>query len=196
MENVIIGFPDAQILSENIKNGVNIEEYDFRGTIIGEGGLIRSGSVIYCGTEIGDHFKTGHNIVIREDTKIGNNVLIGTGTVIDGSTTIGSNVSIQSNVYIPRNTTIMENVFIGPNAVLTNDKYPVRKEYELRGPIIRKGASIGANSTTLPDVEIGEGAMVAAGALVTKDVPRWSLAIGSPAKIVELPKELKTQNKI
>ena len=196
MENVILGFPDAHILKVIIKNGIKVEEYEYKGTTIGEDGLVRSGSVIYCDTEIGDWLKTGHNIVIRENTKIGNNVLIGTNTVIDGSTTIGSNVSIQSNVYIPINTAIEGNVFIGPNAILTNDRYPIRKEYELKGPIIKKGASIGANSTILPDIKIGEGAMIAAGALVTKDVPEWSLAIGFPAKIVELPEELMTPNKI
>jgi len=107
---------------------------------------------------------------------------------------VGSNVSIQGNVYIPTNTTIEDNVFIGPCAVLANDKYPVRKKYDLKGPILRKGASIGANSTILPGIEIGEGAMVAAGALVTKDVQAWKLAIGTPAKIVEMPDDFKVLN--
>jgi acetyltransferase-like isoleucine patch superfamily enzyme len=62
--------------------------------------------------------------------------------------------------------------------------------------VIRKSASIGANSTILPGIEIGEGAMVAAGALVTKDVPAWKLAIGAPAKIVELPASLKERNRL
>ncbi len=87
-------------------------------------------------------------------------------------------------------------MFIGPNAVLTNDKYPVRKDYKLRGPIVREGVTIGANSVILPFVKIGEGAFVAAGALVTKDVPPWKLAIGVPAKIVDLPEYLKVLNKL
>ena len=64
------------------------------------------------------------------------------------------------------------------------------------GPVLRKGASIGANATILPGVEIGEGAMVAAGALVTHDVPAWKLAIGFPAKIEDLPDDLKQLNSI
>jgi len=144
----------------------------------------------------GHRLKTGHNVVIREMTKIGDNVLIGTNTVIDGSVSIGSNVSIQSNVYIPTNTVIEDNVFLGPCSVLANDKYPIRVEYGLKGPRLRKGASVGANATILPDVEIGEGAMVAAGALVTKDVPAWKLAIGTPAKVVELPEKLRKMNGI
>ena len=68
--------------------------------------------------------------------------------------------------------------------------------YELRGPVLRKGASLGANTTILPGVEVGEGAMVAAGALVTKDMPAWKLAIGCPAKFVELPESLRSLNRI
>ncbi len=91
---------------------------------------------------------------------------------------------------------IEDNVFIGPCACFTNDKYPIRIDYDLKGPTIRKGASIGANSTFLSNIEIGEGAMVAAGAIVTRDVPSYYLAIGAPAKIKPLPKHLKVKNKI
>jgi acetyltransferase-like isoleucine patch superfamily enzyme len=134
--------------------------------------------------------------MIRENTEIGNNVLIGTNVIIDGYVNIGNNVSIQGNVYIPTNVVIENNVFIGPCAVLANDKYPIRKKYEFKGPVLRKGASIGANATLLPDVEIGEGAMVAGGALVTKSVPSWKLAIGVPARIRDLPKDLCELNEI
>ena len=146
--------------------------------------------------EIGNNFITGHNVVIREKTRIGDNVLLGTNTIVEGNTVIGNNVSIQSNVYIPINTVIEDFVFIGPNAVFTNDKYPLRKDYRLKGPVIRKGATIGANSTLLPSVEVGEGAFVAAGSVVTKDVPPWKLAIGCPAKIRDLPDELKVLNRV
>jgi acetyltransferase-like isoleucine patch superfamily enzyme len=134
--------------------------------------------------------------LIREGTTIGDNVLVGTGTVIDGHTSIGGHVSIQSRAYIPTNTVIEDYVFIGPCAVLTNDKYPIRKDYELRGPILRRGVSIGANAVILPGVKIGEGAMVAAGACVTRDVPDWKLAIGCPARIVDLPEDMQVQNAI
>lgn len=80
--------------------------------------------------------------------------------------------------------------------MLTNDKYPVRKDLVLKGPVIRKGVSIGANAIILPGVEVGEGSMIAAGALVTTDVPPWKLVIGSPAKIAELSAELKVLNRI
>ncbi len=190
MENVILGYPKSDLIKKDWTKS------NFKGVTIGDNAIIRSGTVIYCDVVIGNNFVTGHNVVIREETNIGNNVLIGTNTVIEGYTKIGSNVSIQSNVFIPKNTIIEDLVFIGPNAVLTNDKYPVRKDYELRGPVIRRGATIGANSTILPSVEIGEGAFVASGAVVTKDVPPWKLAIGSPAKILDLPDELRIFNKL
>lgn len=196
MENVILGYPSNKILGEVQSGGEKLERFPFVGACIGDNAVIRSNSTIYCDVIIGKGLRTGHNVMVRENTKAGDNVLIGTNTVIDGHTTIGSNVSIQSNVYIPTNTTVEDNVFLGPCSVLANDKYPIRAEYGLKGPVLRKGASVGANATILPDVEIGEGAMVGAGALVTKDVPAWTLAIGSPAKIAPLPEKLKNMNRI
>lgn len=180
---------------ENVQIGV---KYKMRSQypVIGNNAIIRSNSIIYNDVEIGDNFRTGHGVTIREKTRIGDNVLIGTNSVIEGHCTIGNNVSIQSNVYIPTNTVICDYVFMGPCVCFTNDKYPIRVDFDLKGPIIRRGASIGANSTFLSNVEVGEGAMVAAGAIVTKDVPPYFLAIGTPAKIKPLPKHLKTLNKL
>lgn len=182
-------------IQENVTIGL---KYKTRSNppIIGKNSFIRSNTVIYDDVEIGANFKTGHGVVVREKTNIGDNVLIGTNSVIEGNCTFGSNISIQSNVYIPIKTTIEDHVFIGPCACLTNDKYPIRIDFDLKGPIIRKGASIGANSTFLSGVEIGEGAMVAAGAIVTHDVPSYYLAIGSPARIKPLPPRLRNLNKI
>ena len=186
---------------ESSKNDENVTiglKYKLRSKppIIGKNSFIRSNSIIYNDVEIGNNFKTGHGVVVREKTYIGNNVLVGTNTVIEGHSSIGNDVSIQSNVYIPKNTVIEDYVFIGPCACFTNDKYPIRIDYDLKGPVIRKGASIGANSTFLSNIEIGEGSMVAAGAIVTMDVPEYFLAIGAPARIKPLPRHLKKLNKI
>lgn len=181
--------------NENVTIGVNYKMQS-KTPIIGKNALIRSNSIIYNDVEIGNNFKTGHGVTIREKTNIGDNVLIGTNTIIEGHCSIGDNVSIQSNVYIPTNTVIEDYVFIGPCACFTNDKYPIRVDFELKGPVIKKGASIGANSTFLSNIEIGEGAMVAAGAIVTNDIPDYFLAIGAPARLKPLPKYLKKLNKI
>lgn len=197
--NIFLG-PETKIsgnskIQENVTIGV---KYKLRSKspVIGENAVIRSNTVIYDDVNIGNNFRTGHGVVIREKTRIGNNVLIGTNSVIEGNCDIGNDVSIQSNVYIPLNVVIEDYVFIGPCACFTNDKYPIRIDYDLKGPTIRKGASIGANSTFLSNVEIGEGAMIAAGAIVTRDVPPFYLAIGAPARIKPLPKHLMVKNKI
>jgi acetyltransferase-like isoleucine patch superfamily enzyme len=176
-EPVTLGFPSRDKLGQT----------GFIGTTIGVNSVIRSGTVIYCDVSIGDNFQSGHNVMIREKTSIGNRVGIGTSVVIEGTTIIGDDVSLQSMVYIPTNTVIGNKVFIGPNTVLTNDLYPPTGIGGLRGPQIRDGAAIGANATLLPGVCVGEGALVAAGAIVTRDVPAHMLAIGAPAKITDLP---------
>lgn len=162
--------------------------------VLGDQARVRSGTIIYTDVQIGDDFVTGHRALIREDTTIGDSVIVGTDTVIDGATSIGSHVSLQTGVYIPRNTTIGDNVFIGPKAVLTNDPYPVRRDVDLVGPVIEDSVSIGANATLLPDVTIGEGTFVAAGSVVTRDVPPDTLAVGTPATHKPLPEELSPEN--
>ncbi len=182
-EPVTLGFPSRD----------NIGKTGFTGTLIGKNATIRSGTIIYCDVIIGDSFQSGHNVMIREKTRIGNRVAIGTATVIEGNTHIGNDVSLQSMVYIPTDTVIDDNVFIGPNTVLTNDRYPPTRIGGLKGPQIRSGAAIGANATLLPGVCIGRGALVAAGAIVTRDVPAHKLAIGAPAKITDLPSKMNRE---
>ena len=179
---------------QNIQFGVEYSP-NSKPPVIGKNHTIRSNSIIYNDVVIGDNFRTGHNVVIRENTNIGDDVLIGTNTVIEGDVIIGNDVSIQSNVYIPTNSVIEDNVFIGPCACFTNDKYPVRINYELQGPKVRRGASIGGNTTFLSNVEVGEGSIVAAGAIVIHSVPPFYLAIGTPARIKPLPDHLKVPNR-
>lgn len=164
--------------------------------VIGDDATIRSGTVIYDDVTIGDGFTTGHGALVREATTIGDDVVVGTNTVIDGQTTIGSNVSMQTNVYVPTNTTIGDRVFIGPAATFTNDPYPIRRSAELEGPTLEDDVSVGANATLLPGVTIGAGAFVAAGAVVTDDVPPGMLAVGAPAEHRPLPEILHGGNEI
>jgi UDP-2-acetamido-3-amino-2,3-dideoxy-glucuronate N-acetyltransferase len=99
---------------------------------------------------------------------------------------IGNDVTIKSGVYLWDGLTIEDNVFIGPNATFTNDKHPRSKVYPetfLR-TLIKKGASIGANATILPGIEIGEYSVVGAGAVVTKSIPPYAVVMGNPAKII------------
>jgi acetyltransferase-like isoleucine patch superfamily enzyme len=163
---------------------------------IGSESVIRSGTIVYNDVETGEGLQTGHHTLIREKTVLGTNCLVGTQVVIDGYTTVGDSVSMQTGVYVPSYTKIGNRVFLGPNATLLNDPYPVRTDAELAGPSIEDDVSVGANATILPEITIGEGAFVAAGAVVTEDVPPEKLAVGAPASIEELPPELEGGNNL
>ena len=181
------------IIDDDATVGYDLERIG-RPTAIGTGARIRAGTVIYAGVEIGERFTTGHGALIREDTTIGDDVLVGSSVVIDGTCTVGSHVSMQTGCYVPAETRIGDRVFIGPAAVLTNDKHPIRQDADLRGPTIEDDVSIGANATILPEVRLGAGSFVAAGSVVTRDVPPATLAIGSPARHRELPQALQGGN--
>ncbi|MDD1719848.1 MAG: N-acetyltransferase [Methanoregulaceae archaeon] len=178
---VTIGFPSRERLGSR----------DHPGTVIGRNALIRSGTILYCDVLIGNDFSSGHHVLIRERTTIGDQVSVGSFSVIEGNCRIGSFVNIQTMAFIPTNTDIGDHVFIGPHAVLTNDRYPPARGPALRGPELDDNAVIGAHATILPAVRIGEGSVVAAGAVVTKDVPAGHLAVGVPARFRELPGEMK-----
>jgi acetyltransferase-like isoleucine patch superfamily enzyme len=163
---------------------------------LGSDSVIRSGTIIYNDVSADSGLQTGHHALVRERTAIGANTLVGTQAVIDGDTSIGDDVSIQTGVYVPSYTEIGDRVFLGPNAALLNDPYPVRTDIDLVGPSIEDDVSIGGNATVLPEVTVGEGAFVAAGAVVTRDVPPRTLATGAPASITELPPELEGGNEL
>lgn len=196
LEQVILGHPTSDMLVEMREKQKFIHDFEFSGTSLGDNCIIRSGAVLYKNVRIGSFARTGHKILVRENTIIGDHVLVGTNTVIDNDVRIGSYVSMQTNVYVSTGCVIEDCAFLGPNCVLLNDKYPIRTGGPLTPVVIRRGATIGGSATLLPGVTVGEGAMVGAGATVTRDVPPWHLAIGTPAAFSELPAELKVQNRI
>jgi acetyltransferase-like isoleucine patch superfamily enzyme len=155
-------------------------------TRIGHGAVIRSHTVIYAGNTIGRNFQTGNKVNIRESNRIGDNVSVGTLSVVEHHVEIGNNVRIHTQAFVPEFSVLEDNCWIGPNAVLTNAKYPLSLGVKdsLAGPVIRKGAKIGANATLLPGVEIGENAIVGAGAVVVRDVPAGAVVVGNPARII------------
>lgn len=116
--------------------------------------------------------------------KIGNNCMIGTFVEIQGGVVIGNNVKIESHTFICSGVIIEDNVFVGHHVVFINDKYPrsINKDWKLMTTIVRKGASIGSNSTILGDIIVGENAMIGAGSVVTKSVSPNTTVAGVPAR--------------
>ncbi len=122
---------------------------------------------------------------ILKGAKIGNNVNINDHCFVENDVIIGDNVSIKCGVYLWDGLRLEDNVFIGPSATFTNDLLPrsKNKNYVQKQIIVRKGASIGANVTTLAGVTIGQYALIGAGTVVTKDVPDFALVYGNPGII-------------
>jgi len=125
-------------------------------------------------------------VVILEGAKIGANVNICSHCFIENDVIVGNNVTIKSGVQLWDGITIEDDVFIGPNVSFTNDKYPHSKVHPKNylKTIIKKGASIGAGAVILPGIIIGENAFIAAGAVVTKSIPAYSMVIGVPGRII------------
>jgi len=155
-------------------------------TIIGDYSIIRSNTVIYAGNIVDNNFQTGHHVTIRELNKIGNNVSIGTGSCIEHHVDIENNVRLHSQVFIPEYSILKERCWIGPNVVLTNARYPQSQgvKERLKGAIIEKKAKIGANTTVLPGIIIGENALVGAGSVVVKNVSANKVVAGNPAQVI------------
>jgi acetyltransferase-like isoleucine patch superfamily enzyme len=185
-EKVIIGYP-GKAEAEVLRSG----EFDkIAGSIIGTNCTIRDFGIIYSNAILGNYINTGHHFMVREQSSIGDESLIGSGVIIEEQCKIGNQVSIQSGVYIPTGSVIEDNVFLGPRATLTNDKYMGRGDWKIEGITIKKGTRIGANSTVLPGLVIGENVVVGAGAVVTKNIDPNIIVAGVPArKIGEVPKE-------
>lgn len=152
---------------------------------IGDGGVIRSGTVIYAGSTIGDRLETGHNVVIREENEIGSHLSIWNNAVIDYGCQIGSGVKIHCNCYIAQFTTIEDGVFLAPGVTIANDIHPGCPDSKpcMRGPTLKRGVQIGVNVTIVPFVTIGERSLVGSGAVVTRDVPPESVVYGNPARV-------------
>lgn len=146
---------------------------------------VHESSYIDNNVKIGDGTKIWHFCHIQSGAEIGNNCTLGQNVNISNNVVIGNNVKIQNNVSVYEGVEIEDEVFLGPSCVFTNDltpraKYPKgRSNYKLT--TICRGASIGANATIVCGHIIGKYALIAAGAVVTNDVPEYALMAGVPA---------------
>jgi acetyltransferase-like isoleucine patch superfamily enzyme len=163
---------------------------------IGKHGILRKGTLIYGDVVIGDYFQSGHYAVVRAKVKMGNYCTLCNHSVLEGIIHLGDGVRIMSHTYVPSRTWIGNHVFIGPGVTFLNDKYPGRAETleTPRGAFIEDDVMIGGGCTILPGIRIGERSFIAAGSLVTRDIPPKSLAKGAPSRIEPLPTELDRNN--
>jgi acetyltransferase-like isoleucine patch superfamily enzyme len=160
--------------------------------VIGAGAVIRPFTTIYAGSVIGPGLNTGQGASIREGNEIGDEVSIGTNAVLEFGNKLGDRVRIHSGCFLEL-VTIGDDVFVGPNVVFTDDPHPMncpRYEECKGGATVRRLARIGANSTILPGVEIGEGSLIGAGSVVVHDVPAGAVVAGSPARVIKMVDEL------
>ena len=135
---------------------------------------------------IGENTNVWQFCVILKDAVIGNNCNINAHCLIENDVVVGDNVTVKCGVYLWDGIRLEDNVFVGPNVTFTNDKYPRSKQYPDQFPKthIRKGASLGAGCIILPGIEVGENALVGAGAVVTKNVKANTTVYGNPAREV------------
>lgn len=159
---------------------------------IGSHATVRHFTTIYAGSTIGDRLQTGQGASIREDNVLGDDVSVGTNAVLEFGNQIGNRVRIHSGCFLEM-VTIEDDVFVGPNVVFTDDPHPMGcpKYPECKGGVVvRRLARIGANSTILPGVEIGENSLVGAGSVVVEDVPAGVVVVGNPARVIKRVSEL------
>lgn len=135
-------------------------------------------------TNIGQDTMVWQFCVILKGAKIGDNCNINCNVFIENDVVIGNNVTIKPGVQVWDGVTLEDNVFIGPNVTFTNDLIPRSKQYPtaFSKTVVKKGASIGANSTIIAGNTIGENALIGAGSVITKDVPANTVWFGNPAK--------------
>ncbi len=142
---------------------------------------------------VGEGTSIWHHAQVREGVEIGSHCIIGKGVYVDAGVRIGDNVKIQNYVSVFHGVTIEDGVFVGPHVCFTNDLHPravnadgslkAADDWTLSETLVRRGAALGANSTIVCGITIGEWAMIGSGGVVTRDVPNYGLVYGNPARL-------------
>jgi UDP-2-acetamido-3-amino-2,3-dideoxy-glucuronate N-acetyltransferase len=160
------------------------------GLRLGASVTVCAGAVVFAGATIADGAIVGDQAYVRERSTIGPASLVGRGSVIDNDVHVGARVRIQTSVYLTAFSVVEDDVFMGPGVTTTNDNTMSRHRPEepLRGALLRRACRVGGAAVLTPGVEVGEEAFVAAGSVVTRDVPARAVVMGVPARVVgEVP---------
>lgn len=154
-------------------------------TIIKDGCIIGTSAIIYANARLEEDVFVADLATIRENVTIGRETIVGRGVAIENDCQIGAKCKLETNCYITAYSTLEDYVFVAPCVVTTNDNYLARSKArfgKFKGVTIKKGGRVGANATILPGKIIEEDGMIAAASVVTKDVPKETLVMGSPAR--------------
>jgi UDP-2-acetamido-3-amino-2,3-dideoxy-glucuronate N-acetyltransferase len=145
-----------------------------------------AGAIVYAGARVGARSILGDQVQVRERSVIGAESVIGRGSTVDNDVVIGERARLQTLVYLTAYSTLEDDVFIGPGVVTTNDNTMMRhpREEPLTGVVLRRACRVGGGVVLTPGVEVGQEAFVAAGAVVTHDVPARVVVMGVPARAV------------
>jgi acetyltransferase-like isoleucine patch superfamily enzyme len=160
--------------------------------VVGSGATICAGAVVVAGARIGAGAVVGDQAHVRERAAVGDGSVVGRGSQVDADVRVGSRVRIQTGCYITGFSELEDDVFVGPGVTLTNDDAMGRHppDQQLQGARLRRACRVGGGAVLVPGVEVGEEAYVAAGAVVTRDVPPRAVVMGVPARPVrEVPGE-------
>jgi acetyltransferase-like isoleucine patch superfamily enzyme len=154
--------------------------------VLEPGVSVGAGTVILAGARIGSGCVVADQAHVRERAEIGPGTVVGRGVSVDNDVSVGERVKLQTGVYITAWSVVEDDVFVAPAVTLTNDHTMGRRPpaEELRGPVLRRACRVGGGAVLLPGVEVGEEAVVAAGAVVTRDVAPRTLVMGIPARMV------------
>jgi acetyltransferase-like isoleucine patch superfamily enzyme len=154
--------------------------------VLEDGAVICCAAIVLAGARIGAGAIVGDQAFIRERSTLGPGSVVGRGSTVDNDVEIGARVRVQTDVYLTAYSVVEDDVFVGPGVLTTNDSTMGRHDgaYALRGARLRRACRVGGAVVITPGIEVGEEAFVAAGALVTKDVPARGVAMGVPARVV------------
>ena len=192
-DNTVIGKHPMKASISTLKEEINLPF-----TYIGNNCLIGANTVIYIGANIENDVMVADLASVRENTWIGEYTIIGRGVTVENYVKIGKRCKLESNCYITAYSDLGDYVFIAPGVVTSNDNYIGRTEERFKhfkGVTVKKGGRIGAGAVILPGKVIGEDALVAAGSVVTKDVPARKVVMGAPARVIkDVPVEQLIEN--
>jgi acetyltransferase-like isoleucine patch superfamily enzyme len=181
-------FPGAYIGKEPKGAGATARKPEFqRGVVIKANCSVGSNAVIYQDVRIGENTLIGDGAVIREQGVVGARCIVGMHVTVGYSVTIQNGVKIMDHTHVVGKSLLEDGVFVAMNVGMANDRFIGRRGYEeeqIQGATIRKGAMVGVGANLLPGIEIGENAVVAAGAVVTRDVSASETVAGVPARTV------------